>query len=89
MNSADGATLIDVRESHEYVRGHIPGAVNIPLSQLGSRLDSIPEEQKVLLYCQSGMRSKRAAKLLSKHGYRNMGHLSSGIMAWGGPLEKK
>lgn len=83
------ALLIDVREPHEYGAGHIPNAVNIPLSQLNNKLNDIPKDHKVLLYCQSGMRSRQAARRLSKLGYRNMGHLSSGIMAWGGTLIKK
>ncbi|RJE90894.1 rhodanese-like domain-containing protein [Paenibacillus sp. 1011MAR3C5] len=83
------ALLIDVREPHEYQASHIPNAVNIPVSQLQDKLTEVPKDHKVLLYCQSGLRSRKAARILSKLGYRNMGHLSSGIMAWGGPLNTK
>lgn len=82
-----GNPLIDVREKHEFKRGHIAGAVNISLSQLKQRLGQIPKDKPVYLYCQSGMRSKQAAKILSKNGYSQMAHLSGGIMAWDGPTK--
>lgn len=83
-----GNRLIDVREVHEFKQGHIPGAVNIPLSQVRRRLDEIPKDSPVYLYCKSGMRSKQAGKVLSKNGFCHLAHLSGGIMAWSGPLKK-
>ncbi|MED4602021.1 rhodanese-like domain-containing protein [Paenibacillus validus] len=83
-----GNKLIDVRESREYTRGYIPGAVNIPLSQLKQRLGEIPKDKPVYLYCQSGMRSKQAGKILSNNGYGQIAHLTGGIMAWDGPTKK-
>ncbi|CAM2778121.1 rhodanese-like domain-containing protein [Paenibacillus sediminis] len=76
--------LIDVRETHEFSRGHIPGAISIPLSQLSRRLGELPVDHEIFLYCQSGMRSKKAAKLLLKNGIREVAHLSGGISAWSG-----
>lgn len=83
-----GALLIDVREPYEFQTGGIPGAKNIPLSQLGKRLDDIPKESSIMLYCQSGMRSKNAARILSKNGYTNLAHLQGGIVAWRGRTKK-
>jgi len=83
-----GQRMIDVREVHEFKQGHIPGAINIPLSQLRTRLSEIPKNRPVFLYCRSGMRSRQAGKILSRHGYRNMAHLNGGITAWNGPLAK-
>ncbi|WP_110930349.1 rhodanese-like domain-containing protein [Paenibacillus bouchesdurhonensis] len=80
--------LIDVREIGEYKRGHIPGAKNIPLSQLQGRLSEIPQDKDLLLYCQSGMRSKNAARILSKNGYGKLAHLTGGISAWRGKITK-
>lgn len=79
-----GNKLIDVRESHEFKEGHIAGAINIPLSQLSQRLGEIPLDRQVYLYCRSGMRSKQAAKLLSRRGYSRLAHLRGGIMSWNG-----
>ena len=77
-----GNKIIDVREGHEYKRGHIAGSVNIPLSQLSQRMGEIPKDKNVYLYCQSGMRSKQAAKALSRNGYTNLANLNGGILSW-------
>ncbi|MWV44240.1 rhodanese-like domain-containing protein [Paenibacillus sp. HJL G12] len=76
--------LIDVREAHEFKSGHIPGAINIPLSQIGSRASEISKGDDVFLYCQSGMRSKQAAKILLKSGYPEVNNLMGGISSWTG-----
>ncbi|QQE73990.1 rhodanese-like domain-containing protein [Brevibacillus composti] len=88
QEESKGNKVIDVREVHEYKRGHIAGAVNIPLSQLSQRMGEIPKDKKVFLYCQSGMRSKQAAKLLSRNGYTNLANLNGGISAWSGPIQQ-
>ena len=80
--------LLDVREEHEFQRGHIKGAVNIPLSRLAKRTDEVPTDKELLLYCQSGMRSKRAAGVLRKHGYKKAAHLRGGISAFTGRIVK-
>lgn len=86
-NEYKGNILVDVREGSEFKRGHIAGAINIPLSQLRRRLSEIPQDRKVYLYCQSGMRSKQAAKLLSRNGYSQLAHLAAGISSWDGPVK--
>ncbi|MFD1130596.1 rhodanese-like domain-containing protein [Paenibacillus provencensis] len=80
--SAQNAILIDVREPHEYKSGHIPGAKNLPLSQLSSRMNELPKDKPVFVYCQSGMRSKRAAIIFKKNGIPSIVNLQGGIMAW-------
>jgi len=66
---ASGATLLDVRTPGEYAGGHIDGALNIPVQQLGNRVAEVPKDQPVVVYCQSGGRSARAAALLKQSGY--------------------
>jgi rhodanese-related sulfurtransferase len=83
-----GNPLIDVRESYEYHSGHIVKAVNIPLSQLKSRLSEIPKDKPIYLYCKSGMRSRQAASILAQQGYTDLTHLAGGIMSWNGPKTK-
>ncbi|HUC93733.1 MAG TPA: rhodanese-like domain-containing protein [Paenibacillus sp.] len=80
--------LVDVREPSEFQSGFIPGARNIPLSQLGRRLGEIPEESSIYLYCRSGMRSKSAARMLKRNGYTKLAHLQGGISAWRGNIAK-
>ncbi|WP_127530994.1 rhodanese-like domain-containing protein [Paenibacillus kobensis] len=80
--------LIDVREPGEVKQGYIAGATNIPLSQFKQRIGEIPLDRSIYLYCRSGMRSKQAARLLYKSGYRKLAHLQGGIMTWRGQLKK-
>ena len=79
---ADGARLIDVRTVGEFSRGHIDGAVNIPVNEVGSRLSEIdPQGGPVIVYCQSGGRSAKAAQILRGAGYSEVYDLG-GIGNW-------
>lgn len=80
--------VVDVREPGEYKRGFIAGALNIPVSQIQQRLDEIPQDMTVLMYCQSGMRSKNAAGILTNKGYTQLAHLKGGIAAWNDKLTR-
>lgn len=75
-----GARLIDVRERDEYTQGHIPGAVNVPLSELVGRESEIGP--KSILICASGNRSSQAAAYLSSQGKTGLMNLSGGTAAW-------
>ncbi|MGO2290732.1 MAG: rhodanese-like domain-containing protein [Lactococcus cremoris] len=79
-----GKQLIDVREVEEFKRGHISGARNLPLSQLTAQ--SLNKNKKYLLICQSGMRSKKAYKILSKES--GVLGVSGGMLAWRGKIKK-
>jgi glyoxylase-like metal-dependent hydrolase (beta-lactamase superfamily II)/rhodanese-related sulfurtransferase len=74
--------LLDVREPDEYLHGHVPGAVNIPQADLASRLDELPREQRLLLICEHGMRSLRAAQFLRQMGYERVATVTGGTAAW-------
>jgi len=84
MTRAEHPLLIDVREPSEFSGGSIPGARNIPLSQLRGRLNEIPKDGSLFLYCRSGMRRR----LLGKNGYSKLVHLQGGIGAWSGKIVK-
>jgi phage shock protein E len=64
-----GAKVVDVRSPGEFAGGAYPGAVNIPLQTLRSRMSEIPRNRPVVLYCASGMRSASAARILRHAGY--------------------
>ncbi len=76
-----GAMLIDVRESSEYRSGHAPGAKHISVQVIERRLGEIPKERQIVVMCQSGMRSQRAAEILSRNGYQVL-NVSGGIIGW-------
>ncbi len=80
----DGAFLLDVRGTNEYKEGFIGDAVNVTVSELGTRLNVLPKdkEKPILIYCLSGARSAKAASVLVKEGYKNVFNLTGGINAW-------
>lgn len=78
---ANGAMLIDVRESHEYRSGHAPGAKHISVQVIERRIGEIPKEREIIVVCQSGMRSQRAADILSRNGYKVL-NVSGGMVGW-------
>ena len=78
--------IVDVRETDEYARGHIPGAVNFPLSDLGSDFTKLDKNTDYYLVCQSGGRSAMAAEFLSDQGFK-VTNVMGGTGSWMGPLE--
>ncbi|MGC8795306.1 MAG: rhodanese-like domain-containing protein, partial [Bryobacteraceae bacterium] len=75
------ALLVDVRDPHEYARGHIEGALNIPLSELRARLHELPRDRELWLCCAVGRRSYYAARILLQHGFRARS-LPGGFHTW-------
>jgi sulfur-carrier protein adenylyltransferase/sulfurtransferase len=81
----NGVVLVDVRESEEWDRGHIPGAVHVPRGYLESRIDGAVADRgaRVILYCASGQRSALAANTLSQQlGFTNVASMTGGITLW-------
>ena len=75
----NGAVVIDVRTAGEFVAGHLPIAVNLPLSEIETNLDRrvTDKNQVLLLHCQSGSRSSAAKKKLIALGCPNVFNLGS------------
>ena len=80
----ENALLVDVREPEEYAAGHIPGAVNAPLSTLAGA--DLPREKALFLYCLRGSRSLRAAGLLRRRGYTRVKSIG-GINGYKGEID--
>ncbi|MBW4618628.1 MAG: rhodanese-like domain-containing protein [Cyanosarcina radialis HA8281-LM2] len=78
----ESVLLIDVREPIEYADEYIPGAISHPLSQFDPYGIAPQPGQKLVLYCQSGKRSARAADRLSAAGFTDITQLQSGLNAW-------
>ena len=77
-----GAQALDVREPDEIERGAISGAVAVPLGDLPTRLDAVPQRRPLLVYCASGMRSTTAASILERAGVGPAVNLRGGYGAW-------
>ncbi len=67
-----GAKIIDVRSPQEFAAASYPGAKNIPVDVLPSRLADLPRDRPVVLYCASGTRSARAARILKQAGFTDV-----------------
>lgn len=79
----NGALIIDVRTAEEYIKGHIPGALHLPLSELADNLEKlVPDKNtKLIFYCAVGGRSEQAVQKAAELGYTrvyNLGGLESG-----------
>ena len=78
-----GHLLIDVREQDEWDRGHIDGAILWPLSRI--IIGDLPDEMKddkIIVYCQKGIRSLQAATILKEYGFADVTSLTGGYVAW-------
>ncbi|AKB86124.1 rhodanese-like domain-containing protein [Methanococcoides methylutens] len=74
--------LLDVRSVGEFETEHIEGAVNINVNELSSRLDEVPRDETILVYCRSGSRSVTASNILVDAGYTDVYNMLGGINEW-------
>ena len=89
LHTRAGVPLVDVREPDEYAAGHVPGAINIPMSAIGTRLDELPDGPFDVI-CQVGGRSGRVVEALEPRGY-DVTNVDGGTGEWiaaGYPLEQ-
>jgi len=77
----EGGLLLDVRTEAEFHRGHIEGAVNIPIDDLRSRLEELPRDRTLLVYCLTGIRSYYACRILRQTGFDTL-NFSGGYMVY-------
>ena len=70
--------ILDARTHDEFLLGSVPGAINIPVEEVRSRLNEIPHDKAVYVYCAIGLRGYLAAKILQAHGYKNVKNLLGG-----------
>lgn len=82
--SPEEICILDVRLPKEYERGHIPGAVLIPIAQLPERLDDLAPETPTIVYCAIGGRSRAGASILQDAGYKEVYNLKGGFNLWNG-----
>ena len=79
-DSPDGALLLDVRNPPELVLESVPGAVNIPLPQLRSRLGELPRDREIHVICRSAQRGYYGTRILLQNGFKAR-NLSGGMLS--------
>jgi NADPH-dependent 2,4-dienoyl-CoA reductase/sulfur reductase-like enzyme/rhodanese-related sulfurtransferase len=76
------ALLLDVRTIAEFEAGHIPTAINIPIDEIRDRMQEIPTNRPIYIYCEAGLRGYLAQRILRQTGYENVANLSGGYVSW-------
>lgn len=74
--------FIDVRTPYEYNASHIKEFKNIPLKEMKGRHIELAKDKEVVVICESGMRSNKAAKILKKLGFPKISNVKGGMIAW-------
>ncbi|ACT49800.1 rhodanese-like domain-containing protein [Methylovorus glucosotrophus] len=84
MINRNQAIVLDVRDDAEFAAGHLQDARHIPLAKLDERLAELQKfrEKPVIVHCQSGVRSSKAAATLRKHEFTQVYELDGGVNAW-------
>jgi len=81
---ANNLVIVDVRTPEEFQQGHVPNAINVPLSEIidNPAILLSSKGKPIVLYCRSGYRAGKAAEALQKDGYQNLSHLEGDMQAW-------
>ena len=76
--------IVDVRTPEEFQQGHVPNAINVPLSKIIEDTTVLMSLKKrpIVLYCRSGYRTNKAVEALQKDGYQNLRHLDGDMQGW-------
>jgi rhodanese-related sulfurtransferase len=82
LDQKKGIVLLDVRTAKEYATGHIPGAVHVPITEIGEKVKKLKKDKDIVVFCQNGNRSIWAIKRLMGMGYKNLYNLKGGYRAW-------
>jgi rhodanese-related sulfurtransferase len=83
MNN-DNTSVLDIRDTNEFVKSHIENALNLPLDKLEERLSTLEKlkKQSIIVVCQTGSRSVSACKILTKAGFEQVFNLNGGMQSW-------
>ncbi|MDX1804079.1 MAG: rhodanese-like domain-containing protein [Alcanivorax sp.] len=93
MTRKQAPVIVDVRSEAEFLSGHIPGAIMIPVDRLEKNLELLRPHRKdhIVVYCQSGRRAHKAATELEEAGFKHVKLLDGSFQAWqaaGQPIAK-
>ncbi|MBA7512360.1 Coenzyme A disulfide reductase [subsurface metagenome] len=81
--------LLDVRHPYEFKRGTIEGAINIPVDELRNRINEIPKDKNVIIFCKQGLRGYIAYKIMKQKGFKNIKNLSGGYLTYFPAVQKQ
>jgi rhodanese-related sulfurtransferase len=81
MENDEDYLIVDIRTQEEYDSGHLEGALLLPVQELEDRLDELPMDKPIIVYCRSGNRSRTAANILIDNGF-TMVYDMGGISSW-------
>ena len=89
LDSDDDPLVVDIRNPPSFRQGHIPGSVNVPLSQLTQAVDDVADADHVVTVCPHGISSVKAARLIASYEEFDgrVDSLDGGLSAWDGPIE--
>ena len=84
LDAGQSPLLLDVRTPEEYAGGHVPGARNLPIDELPSRLGELGADRAapIVVYCERGPRAERAADALAAAGFTGVRRLAGSMSAW-------
>ena len=82
MRAGDDIVLFDIRSEAEVAQGVLPDSEHLPMHLIPLRMNDLPKDKDVVLYCRSGARSYHACNFLAQQGITNVVNLRGGIIAW-------
>jgi sulfur-carrier protein adenylyltransferase/sulfurtransferase len=89
LDNGDAPFLLDVREPFEWEIGNLAdhGAVLVPLAELADRVETLPRDSEIAVYCRSGQRSADAVRILLEAGFVDVVNVRGGVLAWADEIE--
>ncbi len=82
LAAGEKIALLDIRTEAEVAQGMLPASEHLPMHLIPLRINDLPRDKDVVLYCRSGARSYHACSYLMQQGYRNVINLRGGIIGW-------
>ena len=82
LETDDNVVLIDIRSDAEVAQGIIPGASHLAMHLIPLKMQDLPRDKDIVLYCRSGARSYHACSFLAQQGVQNAINLRGGIISW-------
>ncbi len=82
LAAGEDLVLLDIRTDAEVAQGKLPGSEHLPMHLIPLRMNELPRNKDVVLYCRSGARSYHACAYLMQQGISNVANLSGGIIGW-------